>query len=300
VPLCKPAIAIPFLTLGTLSHSSGTKNKVRRMRISGWDARRRNRNLGTVKSGQGQNNRLCISESWADGRLFHEKLNNPVVISRTVGKHEIKIIVEPVQSGFLHACTPDDVVLALSLLPLEHTDLIDLVVLRQPKRKERILNRVWGRLQYWSEIHRYTGVAIHLEAQPVGAVLRWRKSLSLDDTQELARLEQDGHRLVSERRYYAVHTTLESNRNTQLYRTLPHEVGHYVDYVQSLKGDADDDLYWHKPTQDKEAFAHRYAADFCQRAKTAGHIPFDRIVDQEMLVAEGLSLAWFMQDAATD
>lgn len=50
------------------------------MTRQGWDARRRNRNVGTAKSGQGQNNRLTIPESWSDGRVFDEKLIDPVAL----------------------------------------------------------------------------------------------------------------------------------------------------------------------------------------------------------------------------
>lgn len=266
------------------------------MKRSGWDSRRRNRNIGTAKSGHGQNNRMQISESWADGRLFYEKLKNPIALTRRVCDREITILVEPIRPGFLHACTPDDIIQILSLLPTQHVASIDLVVLRQPKRKERLLSPVWGRLQYWSEIHQYTGVAIHLEAHLIGEVQRWEKALSPDDAQELDRLRQDGHQVISERRYHALHTSLESIRATQLYRTLPHEVGHYVDYLESKKETGESDLYWSKPGKDKEAFAHRYAIEFYKREKEAGRIPFERILNEKTLAAEGLERSWFIQN----
>ncbi|BAZ13404.1 hypothetical protein NIES4071_52430 [Calothrix sp. NIES-4071] len=272
------------------------------MNRPGWNSQRRNRNIGTAKSGYGQNNRMCIPERWADGHLFYERLDNLVAFSRIVGDHKITMLVEPVQAGFLHACTPDDIVKVLSLLPSQHVASIDLIVLRQPKRKQRLLRPVWGRLQYWSEINQYTGVAIHLEAQLINGVQRWHRSLTPDDAQELERLGQDGHQIIPERRYYQLYTSLESIRNTQLYRTLPHEVGHHVDYFESVEKhateDADEreqliDLYWSKPEKDKEAFAHRYATEFCEREKKAGHIPFERILNEDTLVAEGLEISWF-------
>lgn len=265
------------------------------MQRPGWDARRRNKNIGTKKSGHGQNNQMRISEGCKGGRypLFYEDLENPVVLNRNVGDRDITFLVEPVQPGFLHACTPDDITQVLRLLPLEHTNGIDLVVLRQPKRKEYLLELVWGRLQYWSEIRQYTGAAIHLEAQAIDRVRRWCKSLCPDDVQELERLVQDGHQVISERRHYVIHTNLEAIRATQLYRTLPHEVGHYVDYLNFEKTAEDDLLFWSKPTKDKEAFAHRYAVEFWKREKTAGHIPFNRILNEEELIAEGLDLSWF-------
>jgi hypothetical protein len=233
-----------------------------------------------------------------DDRLFYEKLEHPVALSRIIGDREITILVEPVQPGFLHACTPDDIVQVLSLLPPQHAASIDLVVLRQPKRKERLLNPIWGRIQYWSKISSYTGVAIHLEAQEINRVQRWHRSLSPDDSQELERLIEDGHRVVSERRYHLLHTSLESTRNTQLYRTLPHEVGHYVDYQESEQEAMGLDLYWSKTSKDKEAFAHRYATEFWKREKKAGTLPFERIVNEERFVTEGLSLSWFTSATA--
>jgi hypothetical protein len=268
------------------------------MRRPGWDARRRNKNIGTAKSGRGQNNQMRIPEHWMGGNyiLSYEKLENSVAIERTVGSRKITFLVEPVQAGFLHACTPDDIVRVLELLPPEHAQGIDLIVLRQPKRKERILEPVWGRLQYRSQIQQYTGVAIHLEAQPIDRVQRWRKSLSPEDIQELDRLVRDGHQVISERRYYAIYTNLESIRATQLYRTLPHEIGHYVDYLNSVKDTGDNDLFWSKPSKDKEAFAHRYATEFWEREKVSGCIPFDRILNEEKLITEGLMLSWFISE----
>jgi hypothetical protein len=265
------------------------------MRRPGWDARRRNRNIGTAKSGHGQDNKMRIPEHWIGGKwiLFHEQLDNPVVLTRTIGDRNITILVEPVHSGFLHACTPDDIAKVLRLLPPQHTEGIDLVVLRQPKRKERILSPVWGRLQYYSEIQQYRGVAIHIEAHPSNGTASWEKSLSPDNAQELERLVEDGHQLISERRHYVLHMTPESIRATQLYRTLPHEVGHYVDYLNTIGADEHNELFWSKPSRDKEAFAHRYAREFWEREKKVGTIPFQRILDEEVLTAAGLSLTWF-------
>jgi hypothetical protein len=55
------------------------------MNRPGWNSQRRNRNIGTAKSGHGQNNRMCIPKHWADGHLFYERLENPVAFSRMVG-----------------------------------------------------------------------------------------------------------------------------------------------------------------------------------------------------------------------
>jgi hypothetical protein len=264
------------------------------MRRPGWDARRRNKNIGTAKSGHGQNNQMKIPSSRKFEQLYYENLENLVAIVRWIGDHKITILVEPVKEGFIHACTPDDITRILHLIPTRHLESINLVVLRQPKHKEHLLCPVWGRLQYWSNIRQYEGVAIHLEAQPIETTFRWSKSLCLDDLKELERLTQDGHHVVSDRRHYAIHTSLESTRNTQLYRTLPHEIGHYVDYFKSVRRDGDGDLYWSKPSDEKEVFAHRYADQFYEKEKKAGNIPFERILNEEQIVTDGLVLSWFV------
>jgi hypothetical protein len=265
------------------------------MQRSGWDARRRNKNLGTAKSGYGQNNEMRIPDRWIGTKWiqFHERLENFVVVKRTIGEREIIFVIEPVQPGFIHACTPDEITQVLRSLPQAHTADIDLIVLRQPKRKEKLLQPVWGRLRYWTEISRYTGVAIYLEAQPMNDVFFWQKSLSPDYVQELERLRQDGHQIVVERRRYVIQTTLKAVRTTQLFRTLPHEVGHYVDRLNHIDEHGDSELFWTKPDKDKEAFAHRYADEFQARERALGRIPFDRIIDESALISEGISPLWF-------
>jgi hypothetical protein len=278
------------------------------MRRSGWNPQRRNRNIGTAKSGFGQDNRMTIPDSWSDRRDYWEKLNNPVVVDCTIGDCNLTILVEPVQANFIHACTLDDIRKLLYLIPPHDLDPIKLIVLRQPKRKEQIMCPVWGRLQYWSEIKGYAGPAIYLEAQPLNNTIRWPKSLCVEDSRELERLIADGHHIVSDRRYHTIHNNLESTRFTQLYRTLPHEIAHCIDYFESVKkpsnGDLDKEIrlkaiYNSKPSFDKETFAHRYATQFFEQQKKAGLLPFARILDETVMAAERLELSWFspMMDA---
>ena len=272
------------------------------MQKPGWDARRRNRNIGTPKSGHGQDNRLTIPASWADERCFYERLYNPVVVVRNIKGHTLTFLIEPTHVDACHACTPQDIERVLKLIPSDHLAPIKLIILRQPKRKERILNPVWGRLQYWSEIGQYSGPAIHLDAQLTHAAYRWHKSLTPDQAIELARLEQDGHQIKTDRRYHHITSDLEAVRCTQLYRTLPHEIGHYVDYLESviipagknsIKRQQLDDWYRSKPPKDKEDFAHRYATEFAAQQVQVGNLPFSRVLDLDQLAKAGLDPAWF-------
>lgn len=272
------------------------------MQRPGYNPTRRNRNIGTAKAGYGQDNRLVISAAWADDRIFYEKLVNPIEIQVTVQSVSLHILVEPPLSGFAHACTVDDVARVLEMTPVAHFEAIELIVLRQPKRKEQILSPCWGRLVYWADIGELSGPAIYLEAQDISRPLKWSKSLTPDRGLELDRLRQDGHSILSDKRHHVINCTLDTVRNTQLYRTLPHEVGHYVDYLQSVEqpsgDDADrwlslNDRYHKKASQEKESFAHRYADEF-QAVETAnGRLPFDRIVDEDRMKLHGLNPDWF-------
>ena len=75
-------------------------------------------------------------------------------------------------------------------------------------------------------------------------------------------------------------------RDIQLYRTLLHEVGHYVQYLEVVEIPGDDeepfedwekrsDLYFSIPAMDKEAFANRYAIDMKSKLRIKGIIPFE-------------------------
>lgn len=168
------------------------------------------------------------------------------------------------------------------------------IILRQPKRKEDILNPVWGRMAYWSRVGRpqdgaAAGPVVMLEALSPSRT-QWRqKSASPADAAELDRLAADGHFITTVGSRILVESTLEAIRTTQLYRTLPHEIGHLVDYstkvpqADEARGISFDrhlalyDKFWQRPGQEREAFAHRYANEIRDRLSALGHIPFTRV-----------------------
>jgi hypothetical protein len=272
------------------------------MNRPGYNPTRRNRNIGTEKAGWGQDNRLVIPAAWADDRRYYEKLVNPVRVPIKVRSVSLHIIVEPPLSGFAHACTVEDIVHLLQLIPVAHFQAFRLIVLRQPKRKERILSPAWGRWVYWSNIGDLSGSAIYLEAQRVGVAFQWSKSLAPDSARELDRLREDGHTIAADKRHHLISSTLDSVRRTQLYRTLPHEIGHYVDYLHSVEDPSRDNIdqwirldevYRARPSQEKEAFAHRYADEFRHHMTIDARLPFDRIVDERSMKQQGLSPEWF-------
>ena len=126
---------------------------------------------------------------------------------------------------------------------------------------------------------------------------------------ELERLktEADGHKLRPNDRNHTIQPSLDSCRATQLYRTLPHELGYWVDFLE--KGDrpadqlaADEEVvgyeqllarYHSRPKGEKERFAHSYAEQLRQHLIAERAIPFDRELDREQLAQDGLRMQDF-------
>jgi hypothetical protein len=265
---------------------------------SGWNPNRRNRNIGTAKSGHGLANRLVIPDSWNDPRVFWEKLRDPVIVEQ----NGFTIVVEPTSPGFAHAVTVGDVLRVLGLIPHEDVQRIRAVALRQPTRKQRVLSCVWGRLAYFAELGTARGPTVIIEAQAINGSFQFPRSATPDRTEELDRLRADGHTVTSERRHWSIQTTLESVRSTQLYRTLPHEVGHYVHYDREVriaaKGDVDEelrlqDMHFTKAGREKEDFAHRYAREFYENMSAQRRVPFERVLDTVRTARLGLDPIWF-------
>lgn len=274
------------------------------MKNNTWNPTRRNKNIGTKKSGRSKNNELVISDRWSDYRIYWERLSDPVICPVKIKGHDITLFVEPTKDGYVHACTPDDIIRVLELVIQEHLEEIDLVVLRQPKKKEEILKPVWGRFVYYADFGRYSGPGVYIEATPVGKVLHWSNKLDPYKKKELAALEKDGHRVEHTKRGYIIHTTLETCRATQLFRTLPHEIGHAVDYLThsinpsvdaktEVESDYITNTYDAKPSLDKEEYAHRYAREFYEKHKADGALPFERILNEDSLRRLGLKQKWF-------
>ena len=275
---------------------------------AGWNPTRRNRNIGAPKQGRSQDNRLVIPKSWPDDRGFWDVLNHPVAIPRLVGNCQLTFLVEPPRSECFYPCTIDDVSLALALAPQADLTGIELIIFRQPTRKQAQISSVWGRFLPDATPGAYSGTAICLEAFDLSQRLSWPLSLDPDDRRELARLEADGHKIEQGRRRYTIHSTPESVRSTVLFRTLFHELGHAVDWLSSvilptINATDDDEAKYirqqfaSKPTKDKEDFAHRYAEKLADRLRKSGQIPFPPQVSSKSMLHDGLNPAWFAAKA---
>jgi len=254
----------------------------------GWDETRRNRNIGTAKQGLGQDNRLVIP--WCGLKSYYENLTEYKIVLRSVHSRSLPFIVERTRADSCHACTIDDIARVLQHAPSSDFQGIDFIVLRQPKRKEEIINPVWGRIDFFAEIGAHQGRAIIIEALNPSKPIRWSKSLTPDGRQELERLRGDGHEIVTTRHDHKINMSLESTRATQLYRTLLHEIGHSVDM------DRDPVAFDRKNSPEKESFAHQYADKLRDSLVRFGIIPFARIFDKKTMARDGLTISDFTVD----
>jgi hypothetical protein len=257
-----------------------------------WNPVRRNRHIGTAVQGHGADNRLVIPENWSRDEdryiRFYEQIKDYRVVQCQVGLRDLPLLVEAPQPGWFYPCTPADIAGMLALYPESDRRSLDLLILRQPTRKQRILRPVWGRAIFKFQHPRYTGTAIFLEAQNLEPS-RWPRSLSTQNQQERARLLEDGHKEYLSRRHIEFQPTPASLRNTLLYRTLLHELGHLVDYATRGTGD-----YCNRPYREREDFAHRYATETIARLRESGLVPFPHRIDPEQLQQDGLEPAWFL------
>lgn len=255
---------------------------------------RRSRNIGTSKQGHGQNNEMVIPQSWHTDRLAQQTIGKFKKVEKSLAGRKLTFLIEENSGGCIHACSVADVCEIFKNIPVADWDGLETIVFRQPSKKQRILNSVWGRMYYYATIGRSTGKylaespAIFLEAQPKGGKLVWSTSLTPEDTEELQRLREDGHGISRVGRKYIIQTNEKSTRHTQLFRTLLHEVGHWVDYLEKVERpeaagvesfDTLNDRYFSRPKQEREAFAHRYADELGNKLKKFGLLPFDRIED---------------------
>lgn len=270
---------------------------------SGFDPTRRNRNIGTPRQGHGGNNRLTIPSSSREERTWWERVKRPTIMDSEVLGRPVRFITEELRPGFRQVCTIKDVCRLLALIPMSDWTDLTTFVFRQPTRKQLLLQPTWGRLAMAANIGEhgkkdiYSGPAILLEALDLSVPLCWGRSLDHATAQELERLKADGHTVTEDRRGYTISSSVEAARATQLYRTIPHEIGHWVDWLERVErpskkveqGGADYaecygdlvDGYWARASVEREAFAHLYADRLVARLKASGQIPFPSDTDSQ-------------------
>lgn len=248
---------------------------------------RRNRNIGTDKQGFGQNNKLTIPEPCGVLKSFYERLTDYQKIKSVINGHDFLFVIEQTRTDSQHSCSVSDIETIIEQIPKENYGELKLIVLRQPKRKEEILSPTWGRLIYSYEFEKDYYPAIILDAIDFTRKFKWKNNLSIDDQKELERLIEDGHKIVNDGRHFIAQYELKNVRNTQLYRTLPHEFGHYVQYLYFVERPATEDedfevwearrdKYFEIPKAEKEKFAHKYADNLKNELTRKKIIPFEQ------------------------
>lgn len=258
------------------------------MNRTGWNGTRRNRNIGTSKQGHGTDNKLSIPQPSDTLKNFYERFDDVEIQTIKVHKRDIPVIIEKLKEGYFYSCTPTDVEHILNQLPLE--DLIDLglIIFRQSKKKEEIISPVWGRLVYSMEFKGDYYPAIILEAVPITFQFKYPLKQSVEKSQEFDLLRQDGVVFRLGKRNYIAEMNEKIIRNIQLYRTLLHELGHYVQYYNMVERpgtEVEEIEQWEKrweeycsiPQRDKELFANRYAVKMKKELVEKGIIPFGKI-----------------------
>ena len=259
---------------------------------SGRNPTRRNRNIGTSKQGYGQDNLQRIAESRSKHGptpCYFERLESFDDVAITIGRCEIRLIVEHTRDDAVHAVTIDDLARVMGWLPSADITGIGTLLLRQPKRREEMLRPVWGRVVFDGIMPNYRGPVLMLEAITLGSVWKWSHHLKPDDHRELQRYRDLGFDIRQTKRDFEIHPTLNAARAMQLHHTVPHEIGHWVQY-RSLGPEC----FEQTPHQEREDFAHRYADKFRNEARAIGHLPFERLISEARLNRHGLRSADFI------
>ena len=257
-----------------------------------YNPARRNRNIGTAKQGYGQNNKLTIAGPCGTLSSFYERLVHYKKIEQIINGHDFLFIVEQTRRDSKHSCSVNDITKIIQHIPQRDYGDLKYIILRQPKRKEEIVAPAWGRLIYSYEFEGKNLPAIMLDAVDFTQKLKWPARLSVDSQKELNRLRDDGHKIANDGRHFVAPYELENVRNTQLYRTLLHEFGHYVHYLESVERPAKTDesyeswekrydKYFQIPTSEKEEYAHRYADALKMELISKKIIPFAQKDDPE-------------------
>jgi hypothetical protein len=234
---------------------------------------------------------MGIPVSWFDRNgvptPYSNRLKPDLVEAFHVLGGSCTIFYEKPKEGFSYGCSPQDVLEMLSMVPPADREGLKAIAFRQPTAKQTLLNPVWGRLLYDADFGRYQGPAIVLEAVEVGRPLKWNRKLDVEHQLELERLRCDGHTVETTRREHIIGMTEASIRNTLLYRTLLHEIGHWVNWLEdtvrpettlAVEPEAAEELYFAKPRTELEAFAHRYAGELSARLRASGFIPFAPLI----------------------
>ena len=124
------------------------------------------------------------------------RLADPRFVEVEVAGAVRSVVVERTRPGVMHACTVDDILEMLEQVDAAHLVDLDLIVLRQPTRKQENLEPVWGSLRYYLQFGRHAGGALILDAVPETVVVHFDRKMPPDQQAELDRLQQSRAKVV--------------------------------------------------------------------------------------------------------
>lgn len=204
---------------------------------------RRNRNIGTANNG-------FKRQSLFREAPFQEKdFNNCEKIYKIIHNIKMTFYIDETSKGYIHACSIDDLIDILNQLPPDNIEGIEHIKLNQSTKKEELFGAKWGSLRYYGAPGFMPLITI--EAQPCPLILKIKNSLNPFWQKETDFLKTQCKDWKSNKREHILKFDQKEIRQVQLYRTLPHEIGHWVDYKLGL-----DNL----PPRQKEERANKYAA----------------------------------------
>jgi hypothetical protein len=135
---------------------------------------RRNRNIGTAKQGLKRQSKFGIPCYYLrEDKVYYEKLTHYKIVKKQINGRSFTFIVERTQKDYFHACTIEDLEFILQFVPSFFYKDLTTIILRQPKRTERIFSSAWGRLVFYYEFEGRGFPAIILESAKSGGTLRW-------------------------------------------------------------------------------------------------------------------------------
>lgn len=230
---------------------------------------------------------MVVPERWHDRhgnyKTYFEHMRPSVMRELSVAGQQVQFVYEAPDDGYTYGCDIDEVARVLCAVSEPEHWLPEIVAFRQPTRKQTLLAPVWGRCLYAGKIGSRIGPAIMIEAQRVGARFSWPRRMTLSDRDEFQRLVDEGHVFQKGKRSFDTQLTFESIRNTILYRTVLHELGHLQQYDELVFDDdaaldpdvgRAQDLYFALPSDEKEAYANAFAARMARKLRSEGVIPF--------------------------
>ncbi|HCC34479.1 MAG TPA: hypothetical protein DEQ02_02110 [Ruminococcaceae bacterium] len=213
---------------------------------------RRNRNIGTAKSGYKKQSDFDIPIQ--NHKPFYENIDIEEQCQREINGQVFRFIVEKLNRGYIHVCGVDEICKVLSYCPREDLNGLALIILRQPKKKEEIFRSCWGRFiqEFYYQAERRP--AIILEAVNIDNDIKMKTAgISPFFQKEIEKLRLEGHEIKQNNGIITIKKSMQSVKQTQLYRTLLHEVGHYV----FSKRNSENTGY-----EEKETFANNYREEY--------------------------------------